>query len=291
MHEFELINRYFSHHPLNGDDAADITPPNNHRLVTSVDTSVAGKHFRKDAHPDSIGHKSLAVSLSDIAAMGATPTSCLLSLTLPTADEDWITHFAHGFHALAKQYQVSLIGGDTTQGPLSISTVVFGILPSSAPPLQRNGANADDLIVVSGQLGAAAHALHHPTEDQSALDYPTPRIELGIALRELASSCIDISDGLLQDLSHILRASKVGAKLNLDAMPLAGTHKEALTGGDDYELCFTIPKKHEKALAAIAQQLDIPLSIIGCATADKQLIIVDQSGHPQDIDASGFQHF
>lgn len=291
MHEFDLIKHYFSQHHKNGDDAADITPSTTERLVTSIDTSIVDKHFKPSTPPHAIGHKALAVSLSDIAAMGARPTSCLLSLTLPDTDEDWLDQFAQGFHELANRFNVNLVGGDTTHGPLSISTVVFGTLPKETTPLWRHGAQADDFVVVSGHIGGAAHALHHPYEDQALLNYPIPRIELGIALRDLATSCIDISDGLAQDLSHILDASHVGADIKTDLIPLGGTLEDALNGGDDYELCFTIPKSKEHAINMLSQQLNLPLTIIGSVTQHRGLRCLDPHGNDTPLSQHGFQHF
>lgn len=291
MHEFDLIKYYFSDHHKNGDDAADITPSTTERLVTSIDTSILGKHFKPSTSPHAIGHKALAVSLSDIAAMGAKPTSCLLSLTLPDIDKKWLDQFAQGFHDIANQFNVSLVGGDTTQGPLSISTVVFGTLPKEITPLWRHGAQPDDLIVVSGELGAAAHALHHTTANQIPLNYPTPRIALGIALRNLATSCIDISDGLTQDLSHILNASQVGAEIKTASLPLGGTLKDALNGGDDYELCFTVPKSKNQTINILSQQLNLPLTIIGTVTQHHGLRCLDPHGHDMPLSQLGFQHF
>lgn len=291
MQEFELITHYFSSDPKNGDDAADITPPPHHRLVTSVDTSVAGKHFLEGVHPNSIGHKSLAVSLSDIAAMGAKPTSCLLSLTLQKANDTWLKAFAAGFYQLAKKFDVSLVGGDTTHGPLSITTIVFGILPNTITPLRRDGAQIGDLVVVSGQLGSAAHAYNHADIKQTPLNFPTPRIELGTALRGIATSCIDISDGFAQDLSHILMASQVGAKIHTSKLPLGGTADEALTGGDDYELCFTIPEDKQSDIENISQQLELPLTVVGSITQDSNLTLLDKNDKVININTKGFQHF
>ena len=252
---------------------------------------MAGRHFDERTDPHAIGHKTLAVSLSDMAAMGAKPASVLLSLTLPEMNTDWLDGFLAGFSALATQFDVNLVGGDTTQGPLSISTVVFGHLPTSIAPLWRHGANCGDLIVVSGRLGGAARALHDHTANQTPLHYPQPRVKLGIALREIATSCIDISDGLIQDFSHVLSASNKGAIIQVDDIPIVGNRDNALTGGDDYELCFTLPAKQAQTLTTLSQQMDLTLTVIGEVTKEPELKLQDATGQTVQIQQSGFEHF
>ena len=222
MTEFELINHYFNRSTRNGDDAAVIDVPDGYSLVTSIDTSVEGKHFLQDANAADIGYKTLAVSISDIAAMGAEPTACLLSLSLPAVDNHWLEQFSRGFFEAANAYHIELIGGNTTQGPLVISTVLFGIVPKHKA-LMRAGAQLGDRIYATGCLGDAAAALHDNMRDQSRLHRPTPRVNVGLAIRDLATSCIDISDGLAQDLQHILTASHKGAVLYADRIPQQST--------------------------------------------------------------------
>lgn len=256
MAEFSIISRYFqSLTPQNinvgiGDDCAIITPPAQMQLVSCVDTLIAGRHFPLDTPPHAIGWKSVAVNLSDLAAMGATPHSILLALSLPDIDEAWLAEFSRGIADCCQKYDVQLIGGDTTQSPtLSISITALGwIKPDQA--ILRSGAQVGDVIVVSGKIGSAAYALRHPhCPLQHTLDYPEPQVALGQALLGYASAMLDISDGLAQDLGHILDDSAVGAILNLEQIPVADELAQldlntrmqlVLGGGDDYHLCFTI---------------------------------------------------
>ena len=229
MNEFELINTYFMHSPANGDDAAIINPRAGYSLVTSIDTLVENHHFHKTTDAYDIGYKSLAVSVSDIAAMGAKPTAFLLSLSLPTIDESWLKAFSRGLYAIANQFTIEHIGGDITRGPLTISSVAFGEVPKGQA-LRRDGAQVGDDIYVSGFMGDAAAALNDSTLNQTRLNRPLPRVELGIALRKIAHCCIDISDGLAQDLNHILTASGVGAQLTASTIPHHHDLQLALTG-------------------------------------------------------------
>lgn len=296
MKEFELIERYWGRpilhaerHPLaNGDDAALTTIPHNHALVTSLDTLVVGRHFLTDTNPEDIGYKSLAVSLSDMAAMGANPLSLLLGLTLPAVDSDWLASFRAGLDTLLDLYNMDFIGGDTTQGPLSITTVVNGLVPTGQA-LTRSGAKIGDDIYVSGQLGNAAKATELllanapcPAAYLTALNRPTPRIDLGIALRGIATSAIDISDGLASDLPHILKASNCGANINETAIPTTQDLTLALTGGDDYELCFTANPNQRAYIQTLSKQLNLPLTKIGS---------VRSQGQPFDVHLRGYQHF
>ena len=290
MTEFELINHYFNRSTRNGDDAALIDVPDGYSLVTSIDTSVAGRHFTQDANAADIGYKSLAVSISDIAAMGAKPTACLLSLSLPAVDNHWLEQFSRGFFEAANAYQIELIGGDTTQGPLVISTVLFGIVPKHKA-LTRAAAQVGDHVYVTGCLGDAAAALHDQARDQSRLNRPTPRVNIGLAIRDFATSCIDISDGLAQDLQHVLTASHKGAVIHAEKISHQSTLPYALTGGDDYELCFTAPPAYTKEIARIAAELTIPITCIGEIDSSSKLKVLDNSEQIMDIDLSGYRHF
>ncbi len=314
--EFDLIRKYFTRPTAQtklgvGDDAALIDIANGHELAISADMLVAGTHFFADTDPYELGWKSLAVNISDMAAMGAEPKWATLAIALPDADETWIAAFADGFFACAEKFKVDLIGGDTTRGSLCISVQIMGQVPSGKA-LKRDGAKAGDDIWVSGQLGDAALALNHllskyPLTDEElkqtlpALLKPQPRVNLGLALRNIAHSAIDISDGLLADLGHILKASKVGAELNMAGIPCSSVlqrhvhepsvRQMALAGGDDYELCFTAPASRQQQLAEIAQHLDLQLSCIGKICESGGLIIKDTDGNNIEIGKTGFDHF
>ena len=304
MAEFSIIEQYFTR-PFTqqddigiGDDSAILTPPTNQQLVICTDTLVAGRHFPLETSAHAVGWKSVAVNLSDIAAMGAKPHSILLALSLPNIDHDWLQGFSQGLFDCCDRFGVALIGGDTTQSPhLTITVTALGYI-ESGQAICRSGARAGDYIVVSGQVGDAAYGLQHLGGAlQSRLDYPTPRCELGQTLKGLASSMIDVSDGLAQDLDHILKASNVGAKIFLDQLPLDPAVQAlpnqqkwqyALAGGDDYELCFTIsPQNYEKLLQ---QQLNVNITMIGLITQATDLIFEhDDQNHP--VQFHGYQHF
>lgn len=304
MAEFSIIDTYFNRQNNSsvdlgvGDDSALLTPPPQQQLVICTDTLVAGRHFPLDTNPHAIGWKSVAVNLSDIAAMGAKPQSILLALSLAQIDHDWLKAFSQGLYDCCDQFGVSLIGGDTTQSPhLTISVTALGWV-ESGKAITRSGAQVGDYVCVSGTVGDAAFALHnlgHPL--QQRLDYPTPRCQLGQKLKGLASSMIDVSDGLAQDLGHILKASKVGATLELNQLPISPdlqnlTQEQqwqyALAGGDDYELCFTIsPQNYEKLLQ---QQLDVNISKIGQIDQKTELTFV-QNGVDHSLQFHGYQHF
>ena len=304
MAEFSIIDTYFNRKNANsvdlgvGDDSALLTPPLQQQLVICADTLVAGRHFPIDTDPHAIGWKSVAVNLSDIAAMGATPHSILLALSLPQIDHDWLKAFSQGLYDCCDQFGVSLIGGDTTQSPhLTLSVTALGWV-DIGQAIPRSGAKPGDLICVSGTVGDAAFALNHLGHPlQKRLDYPTPRCQLGAALKGLAYSMIDISDGLAQDLGHILKASQVGAKLQLENLPinpaLYALNDEqkwqyALAGGDDYELCFTIsPQNYEKLLQ---KQLDVSISIIGTIQQQHGLTF-EKDGVDHSLQFNGYQHF
>lgn len=304
MAEFSIIDTYFNRQNKNsvdlgvGDDSALLTPPPHQQLVICADTLVAGRHFPLNTHAHAIGWKSVAVNLSDIAAMGAKPHSILLALSLAQIDHDWLKHFSQGLYDCCDQFGVSLIGGDTTQSPhLTISVTALGWV-GTGQAVTRSGAQVGDYICVSGQVGDAAFALQHLGHPlQKRLDYPTPRCQLGQQLKGLASAMIDVSDGLAQDLGHILKASQVGAQIQLDQLPISQalhiSPKEtqwhhALAGGDDYELCFTIsPNNYQKLLQ---QQLDINITNIGQITQQTDLIFV-QNGVDYSLQFHGYQHF
>ena len=288
--EFDLIARYFAASPVRrpdvalgvGDDCALLEVPPGMQLAVSIDTLVEGSHFAKGAEPRSLGHKALAVNLSDLAAMGAEPAWATLALTLPVPDEAWLAAFADGFLELAAQFGVQLVGGDTTRGPLSITVQVHGfVAPGRA--LRRDGAKPGDLVYVTGTLGDAGLALLAQQGlfvglgvvegVRARLDRPTPRLGEGRALAGLASAAIDVSDGLAADLGHIGARSGVGATLHLDSLPLSPTVREYVAGtgdwsvplsaGDDYELCVTVPAARQAEVEALAQYFACGLTWIG----------------------------
>ncbi len=296
--EFDLIARYFQR-PLgvgprraivgNGDDCAVIAPAAGMQLAVSTDTLVEGRHFLSTVNPARLGHKALAVNLSDLAACGARPLGFTLALTLPRVDEAWLAEFARGLLDLADEHECELVGGDTTAGPLAIGITVFGEVPAGGA-LLRSGAKVGDDIWVSGHPGEARLALEafrgslHPGLDgeafeacRLAMECPDPRVLLGLGLRGLASAAIDVSDGLLGDLGHILERSRVGADLFADALPcspwLAPRPRAEqldciLAGGDDYELLFTASPAHREAIAALGADLGQPLTRIGRTRAE-----------------------
>jgi len=293
-----------------GDDAALLAVPAGQTLAVSTDTLVSGVHFPKDTAPFDIGWKALAVNLSDLAAMGATPAWATLALTLPAADAAWIAAFADGFAALAHQFGVALVGGDTTQGPLSITVTVHGFVPESLA-LRRTGAKVGDAVFVTGTLGDAAAGLallqrpvtagKGPEHLIARLNRPTPRVAQGLLLRARAHACIDVSDGLVADLGHICTASAVGAEIDLAMLPaspalLGFVADEArvplqLAGGDDYELCFS-------AAPAIATELLNDLARSGCAATRIGRIVAEPGIRVRAADGSrvasprpGWEHF
>jgi thiamine-monophosphate kinase len=303
MNEFSVIARYFQRLTQQdisvgiGDDCAVLSPKADQQLVTCIDTLVAGRHFYADAPAHAIGWKSVAVNLSDLAAMGASADSILLALSLPNLDESWLAGFSQGVADCCQRYGVQLIGGDTTQSPtLTISITALGWVPNQQAIL-RAGAQPGDLIAVTGLIGSAAYALRYPNSPlQDCLDYPKPQLAYGQALRGYASSMLDISDGLAQDLQHLLTASQVGARLDFEQipvapplgdLPLAEQQALVLAGGDDYQLCFTIsPQK----LAQFQQQSGLRPYIIGRieAQADYQFFYQQQ---PFTLQQLGYQHF
>lgn len=313
LSEFQLIQQFFqrqsSHEGVMlgiGDDAALLHPPAGEVLVVTTDTLVAGRHFPEQTHPFAIGHKALAVNLSDLAAMGATPRWIVLALTVPEVDELFISEFSKGLFNLAHKHKVSLVGGDTTKGPLSITITAIGSVPASQALLRR-GAQPGDGIYVSGTIGDAglglqailgqAPAISPDLLDQARqrLDFPQPRLALGQALRRRASACLDVSDGLAQDLGHILQASHVGAELELDRLPLSLSLQAlqpelawqlALTSGDDYELCFTISDENFAKLPF----MDVAVTRIGRITTESGLRL-SHHGKEVSMNLAGYQHF
>jgi thiamine-monophosphate kinase len=314
--EFDIIRRFFTRPPRHavlgvGDDAALLRPAPGHDLVAATDMMVAGRHFEPGADPASLGHKALAVNLSDMAAMGAAPRWATLALALPEADEAWLEAFATGFFALADRHGVDLVGGDTTRGPLNLCVGILGEVPTGQA-LRREGARPGDDIWVSGHLGDAALGLAHrqgrlvlaPHQAEScrrALDWPEPRVTLGLRLRGLAHACIDISDGLLADLGHVLERSRVGAALYLAAIPRSGTlglHlpepvalESLLAGGDDYELLFTATPAQRPAVELAAREAGIPVTRIGGIRPGGGLEVLDADGSALPVARRGFDHF
>ena len=315
--EFELIARHFTRPAANavlgvGDDCALIDVTNGMDLAVSTDTMVSGTHFFPDVDPENLGHKALAVNLSDIAAMGGLPYWAMLALTLPHVDHAWLASFAKGFFDLAQEYNVSLIGGDTTRGQTLVLTVtIMGEVPAGAA-LKRSGAKAGHDVWVSGNVGDAALAVAHRygkivlgesdyREAVMRLYEPTPRVALGQALRGLATAAIDISDGLLADLTHICRLSGVGAVVNLNDVPVSAIgakhlhtdegRNAILAGGDDYELCFTAHPNSRESIQDLADMLGLPLTRIGQIKRGKGVSLCDAEGKPVKIDGRGYDHF
>jgi thiamine-monophosphate kinase len=326
MGEFDLIARYFTR-PARpdgavalgvGDDCALLSPKPGMRLAISSDMLVEGRHFFADVDPESLGHKALAVNLSDLAACGARPLAFTLALALPGIDEPWLAGFSRGLFALADLHGCELIGGDTTQGPLNICITVFGEVPAGQA-LLRSGARPGDDIYVSGTLGEARMALeallgHIAIAPELLarlrlrLERPTPRVSLGQALRGIASSAMDVSDGLIGDISHILKASGVGATIHTaettsliaaSALPVSAgatfdnefLRQCSLGGGDDYELVFTASAAHRRAVADAARATSTPVTRIGVVDAATGLRLVDGAGRAMPTHYASFDHF
>lgn len=313
--EFDLITRYFTRPARRaalgvGDDCALLDIPPGMQLAVSTDMLVEGRHFLAEANPFKLGHKALAVNLSDLAAMGAEPLAFTLALALPETNTDWLTGFSAGLFALADQYAIELIGGDTTKGPLNLCITVMGLIPA-ASAIRRSGARAGNELWVSGTPGDARLALGHLRQEwrlsdaqhiavQERMDQPTPRIGLGLALRGIATSAIDLSDGLLGDLGHILDASRVGARVLADAIPAsvpvaaqpsARRRTCQLAGGDDYELLFTAPPERHTEVLAAGAAARTPVTRIGEITAKPALDVVDSHGRPIAEHFPSFDHF
>ena len=318
MGEFELIDRFFKRTPRRadlgvGDDCALLSPRPGHQLALSTDTLVEGRHFLSTVPPRHLGHKCLAVNLSDLAACGAEPRAFLLALTLPSVEPAWLEEFSAGLWALAEQHGCELIGGDTTRGPLAISITVIGEVPTGQA-LLRSGAQPGDDIYVSGQLGDARLALECFRGQLSLpeavfqscrlrMEQPTPRLALGKALRGLASAAADVSDGLLGDLGHILHQSGVGAHLHLPACEqLLGVREQidlssnmlqtcVLSGGDDYELVFTAHPSQRDALVQVASASGTTVHRIGHTCIAPGCQVLDANGQPLDLALTSFDHF
>lgn len=318
--EFDLIARYFNRYRTArrdvqlgiGDDCALLTVAEKQLLAVSTDTLVEGIHFLKTIDPADLGYKALAVNLSDLAAMGADPAWVSLALTLPEVNTDWLEAFSDSLFEQLNYYGMQLIGGDTTRGPLSMTLTIQGLIPMDRA-LTRGGASVGDWIFVTGSLGDSAAGLailleqlevknaeHRDTLLQRHLR-PTARILQGQALRGFASSAIDISDGLISDLKHVLAASGCGARLDLDALPLSPAllasvdHEQALkwalTGGEDYELCFTVPEINRGALDVALSHLGVDFTCVGQIAPLSEGMKFMRSGEPVELDWHGFDHF
>lgn len=319
MNEFEIIEHYFKHLTGSdsrvvcgiGDDAAVINLTPGRELVVSVDTLVSGVHFFPEMDPDALGYKTLAVNLSDLAAMGADPAWTTLALTLPDIDPAWLEAFASGFSALAKRYSVSLVGGDLTRGPLSITVQVMGLC-EPGQSIKRNGARVGDDIYISGYPGEAGYALSvlkdTPGNYSGAgahclerLLKPVPRVKLGQMIKGLAHAAIDISDGLAADLGHIVTDSAVGAVITLGSIPvrppLSSVQEQErvwnliLSSGDDYELCFTVPEARRGRMEGIMHLLEFPVTRIGQIIDGAGIRFIQADGCEHTLSKSGFIHF
>ena len=316
--EFEIIRRYFMRQSLKredvitgiGDDAAVLQVPVGQELVVSVDTLVAGVHFPENTPAAAIGHKSLAVNLSDLAAMGATPAWVTLALTMPGNNSTWIDEFSRAFCALADRYRVQLVGGDTTRGPLSVTVQAHGFV-AAGTALRRKGAEPGDRIYVTGTLGDAGLALQlresAPDGLQQKLDYPEPRIEAGHVLTGLASAAIDISDGLLADLGHLLESGDSGASLQVDALPRSDAFLSALrqsgslqqppyyelplSAGDDYELCFTVSGKFCPRVEQLLSAMPCGCTQIGIIEESAGIRCYLEDGTSYRPAGQGYRHF
>ena len=313
--EFELIERYFTRPTKRavlgaGDDCALLAPAPGMQLCVSSDMLVEGRHFLSTVAPARLGHKALAVNLSDLAACGAEPMAFMLALALPRADESFLEGFADGLYRLAQRHGIELVGGDTTAGPLNICITVFG-QTAAGTALLRSGATPGDELWVSGTLGDARAALEvfrgTLTVDaasfehfRGAMEQPEPRVGLGMRLRGIASSAVDISDGLLGDLRHILRRSGVGARLDADALPasaalaalpLAQRREFQLCGGDDYELLFSAHPAQHDAVHAAARDAGVAVTRIGRIEPGAALTVTDADGRVLQVANGGFDHF
>ncbi|HIG89321.1 thiamine-phosphate kinase [Candidatus Thioglobus sp.] len=309
MNEFELIKAYFDWDNSNqlidlaiGDDCAIVNTEPGYQLLSSVDTLIEGVHFSSDTIAQDIAYKALAVNLSDLAAMGATPKYFTLALTLPNLDEQWLGDFSASLKELANEYKLSLIGGDTTKGPLSITINITGQV-KKGKALLRSSAKVGDAIFVSNTLGDAACAWMQIQNNQTPSEYclnqlnrPKPQVKLGQSLIGIANACVDVSDGLEQDLSHVLTYSGVGASIDVNKLVLSdevASYIDAtndwcivLAGGDDYELCFSVPKERINALKTVEKELGITLTKIGVITKKQGLLIKNT-----DKTCESYQHF
>lgn len=317
MNEFSLINNYFksiSYHRDDvilgiGDDAACLHVPEGMQLLVSCDTLVAEVHFLSSWNAYDIACKAVMVNISDIAAMGGTPCWLTLALTLPSFDEQWLQQFSQGLHDSLDQYQIALVGGDTTRGPLSMTLTIHGLVPEGQS-VRRNGAAPGDKIYISGPLGAAALAVAGLNQQMVSepdraplmekLLHPEPRVDLGYQLRTFATASIDISDGLSADLNHICIASHVGACITLDSIPIHPLVKKtqgknaldfALSGGDDYELCFTVAPKNEEQLLCSLAKAGLSCYSIGVIEDQPGLRAITWNGQVVPLEPRGYSHF
>lgn len=319
MGEFDLIARYFANTGVKrtdtsvsvGDDGAVLQVRDGYDLVVTTDTMVVGTHFFPDVDPRALGHKLVAVNVSDLAAMGAEPTWLSLALTLPAVDECWLAEFSAGLHETAEYYNCQLIGGDTTRGPLSLTMIAKGQVPRGKA-ITRAGAKVGDYIYVTGTLGDAALGLklvqgqHEVSKKHQAhvlqrFHYPTARVALGQALRQLASSAMDISDGLAGDLPHILKRSGMGAYIDVNRIPMSQALKDsctpvlalqlALSGGEDYELLFTVPEERRGSLEVLLSPYGVPVTCIGRITGATGKLELKAGEQPFSYQHHGFQHF
>ena len=314
--EFDAIRRHFTYPAPGsvlgvGDDAALLRVAPRMELAVSADMLVSGRHFLPDAAPEALGHKTLAVNLSDMAAMGAAPRWATLAIALPRLDDRWLAAFMRGFMRLARRHGTDLVGGDTTRGPLTLSVQIMGEVPRGAA-LRRDGARAGDDVWVSGTLGDAALALAAldgrvdvPKPSlarlRQRLDRPTPRVALGLALRGVARSAIDVSDGLVGDLGHICERSGLAAEVDVDALPKSTALKACddaravraaqLAGGDDYELCFTAPRAARAAVRAAAREVRVPVACIGRMLRGAARVRVLSAGRELRLPRGGYDHF
>ncbi|KTD82601.1 thiamine-phosphate kinase [Legionella waltersii] len=320
MDEFELIARYFSAKESKprkdvllgiGDDCALLDLPHGKQLLVSMDTLVSGVHFPETTMPYDIGYKALAVNLSDLAAMGASPAWITLALTMPELNEQWLSDFSRGLFSLCSQFDVALVGGDTTRGPLSITIQAHGFIPKGQA-VKRSGARNGDLIYVTGPLGDAGLALKHLIGElqlpndylhsvMTRLNRPFPRIKEGLLLRNHATAMIDVSDGLVADLGHVLEQSKVGASIDLQKIPLSefvkkSLHREAalqlaLCAGDDYELCFTVSPEHKNELESLMNAEGCAVFCIGRINNARQFVLKDKDRLLDPKLFLGYSHF
>lgn len=319
--EFDIIRQYFLSSQLNtsrsdvdlgiGDDAAVLKVPAKHQLVQSVDTLVSGIHFPAETSAGDIAYKALAVNLSDMAAMGAEPAWFTLALTLPEDNETWLEEFTVSLFELAKKFDLQLVGGDTTNGPLTISITMNGFVPEGMA-LKRSTAQTGDKVYVSGTIGDAALALaawqgqcllkdENVAYLDSRLNRPQPRVELGLILRDYASACIDVSDGLIADLEHLTESSQLGARIYFEKIPLSNEFESSITdeslinplvlsGGDDYELCFTIRLDKQTEFDKVITDKELDITCIG-EIENQPGIRCYKNNHEIDIEESGYQHF
>lgn len=320
LSEFEIISRYFIHdtgaHNAAvelgiGDDCALLSIPAGQRLAVSIDTAIEGRHFPVAAPAADVAYRTVAAAASDLAAMGAKPVAATLALSLPEVNELWLAAFSQGFKQALQDFGLVLMGGDTTKGPLVITVQVHGLVPNDKA-LLRSAAKVGDAVFVSGYLGDAAAALKvfsgELALESAQSEYlrqrfyrPQPRLALGQALLPIANSAIDISDGLLADLGHIAQRSGMAAEINIEQLPLSPVlsslpdrllwQRLALTGGDDYELCFTVPPAQVDLIQTIAEQQNLPLTRIGSVVTGEGVRCLDAQGNVVSLDATGYQHF